>query len=235
MKHEASAMPSTVVTQLFAGIEPSKTPSPELLSAEADHRIANSLTMIAGLVRLQRKGLPNDRLMTAHEVRGLLDEISARIETVGHLHKLLASAERRGAVNLAEYLREIAEITLSSLSGGEHASLSLALEAGCTMPARQAVAAGLIASEALTNALKYAHPTGVHGKIEVVCRRQEGWVVVEVADDGVGFPEGFDPRQAGAVGFLLMHSLASQLGAQLEFDQRDIGVCVRLKVPMVAD
>jgi len=232
---EGPVMPDTVVTPIFGNITAAETPSLGALSAEADHRIANNLTMIAGLVRLHRRGLPNDRAMSAHEVGELLDEISARIQTVGQLHKLLASAGQPGAVDIAEYLREIAEMSLSTLSAGERASLSLTLEPGCTMPARQAVAAGLIASEALTNALKYAHPTGVHGKIQVACRQRNGRVIVEVADDGVGLPESFDRHQDGAVGFLLMRSLASQLGADLEFDQRDIGICVRLSVPVTAD
>ena len=227
-------MPSNALVQLLNESPDPATASPDALSAEADHRIANNLTMIAGLVRLHGKDLPNDRPIAAQEVRELLDEISVRIQSVSRLHKLLASAGRPGEVDIADYLREIAETTFSSLSAGERASLSLALEAGCTMPAKRAVAVGLVASEALTNALKYAHPTGVRGKIQLVCRNQNDRVVVEVADDGIGFPEGFDPHQDGSVGYLLMRSLASQLGADLEFDRGEIGVCVRISIPMAA-
>ena len=227
-------MPANVVARLLGENGPAPTPSPEALSAEADHRIANNLTMIASLVRLHGNGLPKDRPMTAQEVRELLDEISVRIQSVGRLHKLLASARQPGEVDIAEYLREIAETTFSSLSAGERASLSLALEAGCTMPAKLAVAAGLLTSEALTNALKYAHPTGVQAKIHVVCRKENSRLVVEVADDGIGFPEGFDPHRDGSVGFLLIRALATQLDADLEFDRGEIGVCVRISIPMAA-
>ena len=59
---------------------------------------------------------------------------------------------------------------------------------------RHALHAGLITAELLTNASKYAHPTGLPVKVHIHCEtKDDGSFMVEVTDDGVGFPENFDP------------------------------------------
>ncbi len=52
--------------------------------------------------------------------------------------------------------------------------------------------------------------------------------MVEVTDDGVGFPENFDPSKGGGLGFQLMHALANGLNAELQFEHDSLGVCARL-------
>jgi two-component sensor histidine kinase len=61
---------------------------------------------------------------------------------------------------------------------------------------RHARHAGLITAELLTNASKYAHPTGLPVKVNVHCEtNDDGSFLVAVTDDGVGFPENFDPSR----------------------------------------
>jgi two-component sensor histidine kinase len=205
------------------------------VNVEADHRIANNLMLIAALVRRQAARLPRHKVMTGQEVRGELEQIGARIDAVARLHRLVTRAGSPAILDLGDYLREVAQITFLSLADANRASLSLDLASGCAMSAKQSVSVGLIVGEAMTNALKYAHPTGVDGKIFVGCRRQKkNAIVVEIADDGVGLPVGFSPGQNSAVGLGLMHSLASQLAATLEFRQRAIGLCIRLTIPDAA-
>jgi two-component sensor histidine kinase len=55
--------------------------------------------------------------------------------------------------------------------------------------------------------------------------------VIEIADDGVGLPEGFDPTMGSRTGLRLMRALAEQLGGRLDFEQGLIGLSVRLEVP----
>jgi two-component sensor histidine kinase len=51
---------------------------------------------------------------------------------------------------------------------------------------------------------------------------------VEVTDDGIGFPENFDPSTDGGLGFALMRALANGLSAELQFEHSTLGVCARL-------
>jgi two-component sensor histidine kinase len=81
------------------------------------------------------------------------------------------------------------------------------------------------------NAVKFAHPAGVAGDLVIACNRREDVIVIEVVDDGVGLPEGFDPAVDGEFGLQLLRSLASQLKARLEFDNTGLGLRVRLSLP----
>jgi len=198
---------------------------------EANHRIANNLAVIVGLIRFKATKLPQEPLLPAEEVRGLLQDLSLRIDAVGRLHRLLTRDNEYLAVDLLTHLREIADAALYSFSLKKQTEILFDLEP-CPIAARQATAVGLIIGEALTNALKYSHPTGVPGKIGIASRRNAGpGLIIEVADDGVGLPEGFDPYNTKSTGMALMRDLAEQLSARLEYEQGPIGLCVRLELP----
>ena len=95
-----------------------------------------------------------------------------------------------------------------------------------------ALHAGLIAAELLTNASKYAHPTGLPVKVHIRCEtKDDGSFLVEVTDDGIGFPESFDPSTDGGLGFQLMRALATGLSAELQFEHDSLGVRARLIKP----
>lgn len=207
---------------------------PDPLGSEADHRIANNLMLIAGLVRLRASHLQNEPNPSADDIRIVLKETGARIDCVSQLHRLLVN-NTQGEIDLAEYLRYIVEMTVSSLSADQQCSLILDMHSPFNVPAKQAVGVGLAVQEVVANSLKYAHPTGVNGEITVNLResgRRDAFVI-EIADDGVGFPEGFDPKTSDTLGMRVLRSLAIQLRAELKFDASGIGLCVQLVVPKV--
>jgi len=153
-------------------------------------------------------------------------------DTIGRLHRLLTESDGDATVDLFAYLREIADAAIFALSMKGQAEILFDLEPNCVIQAKQATAVGLVIGEAITNAVKYSHPTGVPGKIAIMSRRiRDHGLVIEVADDGVGLPEGFDPHRSESTGVALMGALANQLSARLSFEQRPIGLSVRLELP----
>jgi two-component sensor histidine kinase len=69
-------------------------------------------------------------------------------------------------------------------------------------------------------------------KVRIRCEtKDDGAFLVEVTDDGVGFPENFDPCTDGGLGFQLMRALADGLAAELQFEHDPLGVCARLVKP----
>ena len=201
--------------------------------AETDHRIANNLASLSGVIRLQRNTISkNGRPYTANQVCILLDDISARIEVTAKLHKSLARAANGNGVNIGNFLQEVAEM-IGAL--GPEGQMDLTVDGSCNdfIDARNALHVGLIAAELLTNATKYAHPTGLPVKVHLRCDTNiNGSFLIEVADDGVGFPENFNPAVDGELGFQLMRALASGMGAELQFEHDSLGVCARLVKPL---
>lgn len=205
--------------------------------SEAQHRIANNLALIAGYTRLQATSV--DRAgggLDARDVAILLEEVAARIETVGSLHRTLSDAPAAEAVDLGQHLAAICASLSQTLSFAGEVTFSHRYQAGCLVRPDQATPLALIVSELVTNALKYAHPTGVAGRITVGCRMEgPGRLVVEVADDGVGLSEGFDPATGGGLGFRVIRGLARQLRARLSFESEGVGLIVRVSLPTDAD
>jgi two-component sensor histidine kinase len=200
--------------------------------AEADHRIANNLASLSGAIRMQRNAISRSgKTLSANEVCRLLDDISARIEVTAKLHKSLALAVNGDGVNLGNFLREIAEM-IGTLGGEGKMKLTVNHSGDGHIEPRHALHAGLITAELLTNAVKYAHPTGIPVTVQLHCETgDDGSFLVAVSDDGVGFPENFDPETDGGLGFALMRALANGLNAELQFEHDSLGVRARLVKP----
>lgn len=198
--------------------------------AESNHRIANNLTLMAGMLRLQANEIAKSgRVLNADDVQVLLAEVGGRIETVGRLHRLLA----QGGVchlDMTEYLQDIAQATVQSM--GRNIALAPASSTSCQLRPQIALSVGFVVGEAVTNAVKYAHPAGAPGVIALDCQRlADGSTIVRICDDGVGLPQDFDPNSDGGLGMRMMRSLAKQLGAALEFVSHATGLTVELRLP----
>src|SRR5215211_2886484 len=199
--------------------------------AEADHRIANNLASLSGVIRLQRNAISKgSKTFTTEQVCMLLDDIDARIEVTAKLHKSLARVTNGNGINLGDFLEEISDMISMLNPGKMELTVDNACD-GCIDP-RHALHAGLITAELLTNASKYAHPVGLPVKVNLrVETGDDGSFTVEVTDDGVGFPENFDPSFDGGLGFQLMRALANGLNAELQFEHDSLGVRARLVKP----
>jgi len=200
--------------------------------AEADHRIANNLASLSGVVRVQRNAISKSRkTFTTEQVCMLLDDIEARIEVTAKLHKSLAQAVNANGVNLGDFLEEISAL-ICTLSPDGKMDLTVDKAGDGYVDPRHALHAGLITAELLTNASKYAHPSGLVVKVNLRCEtNNDGSFMVEVTDDGVGFPENFDPSSDGGLGLQLMRALADGLNAELQFEHDSLGVRARLIKP----
>lgn len=220
------------------GIPMNPTPDPvtggltgraALAEAEANHRIANNLSMVAAYLRLQAAEV-GEEPVEPESVRRMLREGAARVETIGRVHRHLASGPREGKVDLSGYLEELCGDLAGSM--GFAGKLNFQNGLPCRVGREKAVAVALSVLEATTNAMKYAHPSGIPGLIEVTCGPGlDGGVMVEVLDDGVGLPEGFDPAVHGGLGMKVLRSLVRPLGGQVAFATDGLGLRVRISVP----
>lgn len=203
----------------------------DVLRSEADHRIANNLALIVSLVRLRARAVVQKPGPVEREaVQALLDDVATRVEMVARLHRMLSRPSQHELIDVGAYLREICTSVAASLAGSR---VTLSQDANvCLVQPDQALSLGLLIVELMTNAMKYAHPTGVAVKIHVGCRHTaDGGLILDFADDGIGLPENFDPLVDGGLGFRLVRSLGDQLGASLSFDSDPLGTRFRLEVP----
>ncbi len=205
------------------------------LIAEANHRIANHLGLIAALTRKEAAGLTDDHAdLPPAQVRAMLGELVLRIEAVGRLHRALSATRLDGWVDVGVYLQQVASETVSSLARPEAVTLHFGCELGCRVPGGKAAYIGLMIVELLVNAVKYAHPAGIPGCIEVSTQRDPRGIVISIADDGVGLPVDLDPGDRRHSGIRLVQSLAAHIGATIRFDNRGLGLEVEIVAPIAA-
>ena len=199
---------------------------------EADHRIANSLALISSFIRLQAAGVAEHATgYSANDVSVLLTGMAYRVDAIGQLHKVLATEPRGVTVDLGGHLEKMCEAMRPLISSTGSVELCCDAGPGCLVPAEDIVPIALIVSEMVINAVKYAHPAGVAGRIDVGCQRDGNRIIVEVTDNGVGLPEDFDVTDGGGLGFNIVRALASQLDAIPVFDTDTLGLRFLLLLP----
>jgi two-component sensor histidine kinase len=206
------------------------------LVAEANHRIANSLTLLVSMVRMQALSVKKQAEPFSNaEVRLLLDGVAARINTISQLHRILAYAGGDSVISVGPHLREVTKALVAALSSDQQQVRVMHTGGDCLVMMRQVQPIVLILCEIFINAMKYAHPSGVHLIMLVDCSSTpDGHLVLTISDDGVGLPESFDTQTGGGMGFKVMRSLAAELDAHFEIRSTHLGLSFRLSIPCAA-
>jgi len=203
------------------------------LLSEANHRVANNLTLLANLVQAHAANVAKGPAQVSREdVHGILREVVGKLVGIGQLHRRLIDLPQGETIDLGDYLIESSTSFVKSLALQGRVGLVHRLDARCPAKAEQVQPVALIVGEIIMNAVKHAHPTGIPVEVSIFCgRHADGRTCVEIGDDGIGLPEDFDPKKDGGVGMRLIRQLAASLGADLEIDSDSLGTRFRLTLP----
>lgn len=202
----------------------------EVLLREVNHRVGNSLQIIASLLHLQANSAPQE------DVKAALTNAMGRVAAVAQVHRRLYTSHDLKSVLLNQYLDALLEDLRRSAEGNKMSRLTLQADSIEIDPDR-AVAIGIVVNELVMNAVKYAYPDGA-GPIHVELLAEGDDVVLAIADDGVGLDaKQNDPRSTG-MGQRIVSAMAAKLEANVERDPEHSGTRIvvrfsRHKAPMV--
>jgi two-component sensor histidine kinase len=192
----------------------------EMLLREVNHRVGNSLQIIASLLHLQANSSTED------DVKAALTNAMGRVAAVAQVHRRLYTSHDLKSVLLNQYLGALLEDLRRSAEGDRMSRLTLRSEPIEIDPDR-AVAIGIIVNELVMNAVKYAYPEGA-GPIDVNLTAQGDDLVLSIADQGVGLNARSDPRSTG-MGQRIVTAMASKLDASVERDPAHAGTKIVLR------
>jgi two-component sensor histidine kinase len=187
---------------------------------EVNHRVGNSLQIIASLLHLQAS------TTTQEDVKAALTNAMGRVAAVAQVHRRLYTSHDLKSVLLNLYLDALLEDLRRSAAGNRMSRLTLKAESVEIDPDR-AVAIGIIVNELVMNAIKYAYPDGA-GPIHVELSAHGDDLVLAIADNGVGLNVQTDPRSTG-MGQRIVSAMASKLEATVERDPTHAGTRIVLR------
>lgn len=196
----------------------------ELLLSEVNHRVANSLALVASLASFQANAVTDEAAKTA------LMEMKARIIAIAGIHRRLYTSTDVRFVELDSYLKNLGE-ELVAVIGGEdtNARLKIMSDADIRLPTDRAISLAVIVTELVTNAFKYAYPQDQSGDIRVVLRKRGGNTVsVVVEDDGIGWTGAGEPKGSG-LGTRIIAAMARGLDGTFTYESGGRGTRASLE------
>ena len=195
----------------------------EMLLREVNHRVGNSLALVAALVRMQSTAVSDPAAVEA------LKETQARITAIAGIHRRLYTSQDVRFVDAGAYLKHLVQ-ELELALGEEDRPHHVLVDADpAQVPPDKAVSLGVVVTELVTNAYKYAYPDGEPGEIRVSLKQlPDEKVRLVVEDDGVGWTGVGTPRGTG-LGSRIVDAMATNLRSTVEFDTNRRGTSVSLE------
>jgi two-component sensor histidine kinase len=200
-------------------VAPAASAGPRLRSAliekdavlrEVLHQIKNHLQVIASLLSLQTETIKDGRTLR------LFRASQNRVRAISLVYEKLYQAGSTTRLDFADYLQALVLHLVHSLGTDIHrVRLRMDLRKSL-LDIRTAIPCGLIVNELVSNALQHAFPGTRSGTVLIGLRPLPGSAFrLVVADNGVGWTDTVDLRQAKTLGLQIVQMLTNQVEGTL--------------------
>ena len=196
----------------------------DLRTAEVDHRVANSLSLAATMLRMQREQTSDCAVRTA------ILSAETRIVSIAKFHAYLHRCGSDERVNLADFFREL----LPEIGAATGVRCLLAVNASRALDVSKRVARQLIiiVNELALNSRKHGYNGWEGGCISIELDFDgENRLKIRFADSGAGLPDDFDPENGSGLGLRIVSSLVCELGGSLA-SHTDGGAHFTIAIPV---
>ena len=194
----------------------------EVLLVEVNHRVANSLQLVAVLVRMQM------RAVTDPAAQNALRETQSRINAISLIHKSLYTSGDVTNVALKDYLGAMLSNLETAMKKDGHTAILKCYLESVSLRTDASVNLGVAVQELVTNAFKYAYPDEKTGEVRVRLKRLgDGKAELTVEDDGVGIAPNAVHAGTG-LGSKIIQTMASALQTRVEYINLAPGTAARL-------
>jgi PAS domain S-box-containing protein len=195
----------------------------DVLLKEVHHRVKNNMQVISSLLNLQSHRIKDPSVLE------MFKESQRRIRSMALIHERLYQSSDLSRIEFSEYISNLATHLFHSCQVDVN-RIRLKLETEKVhLNINTAIPCGLIVNELVSNALKHAFPDGRRGQLKIDLRQvPEDGYVLQVIDDGTGYPEGLDFRKTETLGMQIVNTLVDQIDGRLALS-RERGTAFRLE------
>lgn len=196
----------------------------EMLLADVNHRIKNSLSIIVSLFRLQAKDI-GDPVLT-----GRLEEAANRVQAIARAHDRLYQGDQVEKLDFGIYIEQVCRDLDAAVP---KCKIAVSAQHGIVVDTDRAISLALVVNELITNSAKYAYGDKSGGEIRVaIVQELAGMISIRVEDDGVGLPVTFDLKRPTSLGMRIVTAFSAQLNGELGFSTLSPGTVFTLVVPI---
>ena len=199
----------------------------EVMMKELHHRVKNNLQIVSSLLSLQTYKVQDEGTVL------VLKESQQRVQAMSFIHQRLYKTEALTAVNMKEYLTDLAESLVSSY-GYDRDGFDLHITVEKEMlDIDRALPIGLIINEIVTNALKYAYAEVSRPSLQIALKDEATKMVCLIKDNGIGINEQQWKQKKNSFGKQLITALCKQLRAQQSLEVNE-GTQFTITIPKQA-
>jgi PAS domain S-box-containing protein len=184
----------------------------EVLLKEIHHRVKNNMQIISSLINLQ-----SDYATDKTTIK-MFEDSKHRIRSMALIHEKLYMSEDISLIDFSKYIKSLTTKLLEFYSLKSRLITLKVISDNITMDIDSAIPCGLLINELLTNSIKYAFPDGREGNIIIKMHIKDGYHVLSVEDDGVGFPEEIDFNNPTTLGLQIVQTLTQQIKGNIELE-----------------
>ena len=185
----------------------------EMLLKEVHHRVKNNLQTVSSLLSLQSRNVQEDKM------KNLLKSTQNRVISMAMVHEMLYMRKDISQIEYRSYVQELSEYLIRSIKGLD-SKVNLKIDIPeIKLGIDTAIPLGLLINEAVTNALKYGFADDQEGEIYIALKKEiDKHYVLNIGDNGVGFPDTINYKNSKSLGLKLIHNLARQLKGSIQKD-----------------
>ncbi|WP_405217686.1 sensor histidine kinase [Agrococcus sp. Ld7] len=191
---------------------------------EIHHRVKNNLQTVAALLRIQSRRSSSD------ESRAALQNAERRVSSIAVVHDTLSEGLSQ-SVDFDQVFDRAVKLTseVASTNGGQVRTERIGSFGA--LPSGYATPLALALTELVTNAVEHGLAGRTDGLVCITAERADGWLTVQVCDNGVGLPPG---RVGSGLGTQIVKTLVTgELSGTIDWGARDVeGTEVTVKVPL---
>lgn len=197
----------------------------EWLLKELHHRVKNNLQMVTSLLYSQSMYLQDATAKLA------ITDSLRRMQSMSLIHKKLYLHENSSTIAMPEYISDLVKYLHDSFDDGDRITFNQ-LIAPIELDVSRAIPLGLIITESIVNAIKYAFKNGDKGLITTSLKKDGAeHLLLLISDNGIGLPEGLDIMKPRTLGLDLMQGLAKQLKGEFHISSTN-GVHISVRFAM---
>ena len=184
----------------------------DMLMREIHHRVKNNLQIISSLLNLQTQYIKDEYALD------IFTDSQNRVRSMAIIHEKLYKSESMSKIDFGDYITDLVESLFYNHDVDESRIKLIKNMDKVYFNVDTAIPCGLIVNELITNCLKHAFPGNINGEVRIDLFKIDDKYVLNVKDNGVGFPDNIDYKNTESLGLQLVTSLVNQIDGTIELD-----------------